>query len=330
MKTLLLALLLLLAAPTHAQTDRQLLNRFDRAEAQGNFEQALAAATAIAQRYPESSNWAFNAGRIYSKLNRPEQAIAQLQRAADLGYTGVASFEQHEHLDPLRDRDDFKAILDQVRANAAERMDEFQAEARKHQPPTLVPDDHPESPALVIALHGTGGKGEQMLRALERSCEHLGIVCIAPDALRPAGDGYAWTYRDESEWFVDHLISTAAEEHGIDPKRVIVVGFSQGANIALILAQSRQDLIAAAVPVCGHYEPSNTNADTAPVPTYLLTGSKDDWKSTNVRAEKDFQGAGGEAELRIVTGMGHQMANDREVLRALEWCLKQMEPKSDG
>lgn len=330
LKPILLALVLLVA-PATAQTDAQLAARFDRAEAAGEHARALEAALAITERHPQSSVWAVHAARMHARLSQPEEALAQLQRAGDLGYSGVATLEQHADLDPLRDRPAFDAVLDKVRANAAERFEAFKAEALAHDPPAFIPADAgPDNrPPLVIALHGTGGNGRQMLVALERTCERLGLVCIAPDALRPAGAGpnagFAWTFRDESEWFVTHLIDTAVREHNADPDRVILVGFSQGANIALVMARTHADRLAAVVPVCGHYEPNNTGHD-ATTPTYLLTGARDPWKVTYDRAAEDLKRAGVPHRLRVVPAMSHRMPSEIELRRALEWALETIEP----
>ncbi len=324
-----LIVLLLACTQVRAQTDRQLVDRFDRAEANQQYDRALEAARTITERYPDSAQWAFNAARMHARLDQPDDAIAQLRRAADLGYTGINSFEQHADLNPLRDRADFKAVLEQVRANAQKRFDTFKAEALKHHPPTFIPDDIAAGtkPPLIIALHGTGGRGQPMLDALRPACQQLGAICIAPDALRPVSNepdaGFGWTYRDESEWFVTHLIDKAIKDHNADPGRVILLGFSQGANIALVMARTHADRLAAVIPICGHYEPALTDTPADTAPTYLLTGSRDDWKQTYLKARDDLKASDTPHQLRIVPGMGHQMPNPTELRKALEWALTQ-------
>lgn len=323
MHRVLAALVLCLASPAFSQSDAQLADRFDRAEAAAQYERALDAATKITERHPDSAPWAFNAGRLHARLGHTDDALANLRRAADLGYTGISSFEQHADLDPIRDNPEFRSILAAVRDNAAKRMAAFQAEAEQHVPPMFVPAGLPDGarPPLVVALHGTGGTGQQMLDALRDTCRRLGAVCIAPDALRPAAIGYAWTYRDESEWLVNRVIDDAIANHHADPDRVILLGFSQGANIALVMARTQPGRFRAIIPICGHYEPDNTNTDTKPAPMYLLTGARDDWKNTYTKARADLDAAGVPNTLRIVPNMGHQLAPPAELDRALRWAL---------
>tara|TARA_R110000782_G_scaffold54637_1_gene115422 strand:+ start:1106 stop:2122 length:1017 start_codon:yes stop_codon:yes gene_type:complete len=330
--TVILMLAAVLTPRAGAQTDAQLAERFDRAEAASDHARALEAARAVTSRYPESSVWAVNAARMHARLGDPDAALAELTRAADLGYTGINTLEQHADLAVVRDHPGFGPVLERVRANAAQRFEAFRTEALAHRPATFVPPGLPDGarPPLVIALHGTGGHGAQMLEALKRTCERLGAICVAPDALRPAGRGpdagFAWTYRDEAEWFVTHLIDRAVDEHRADPERVILVGFSQGANIALVMARTHADRLAAIVPICGHYEPNNAPDDDAMSPTYLLTGARDPWKVTYTRAAEDLEAAGTPHRLRIVPAMSHRMPQDVELRRALEWALEAASP----
>ena len=317
------------ASPTaHAESDQQLVSRFDQAEAAGRYDDALQAALAIVKRHPDATFWAFNAGRMHARLGQGDEAIAMLRVSADGGFTGIASLEDHTDLDSVRKRPEFAAILAKVRANAQKRFDEFKAEALKHKHPEYVPRSLPKDrkPGAIIALHGSGGTGAQMVNACKRTCNELGLICIAPDAVRPQGNGYSWTYRDESAWLVEQMVKKAIEDHGADPERIYLVGFSQGANIALVMTRTHAKDFAGVVPVCGHYESGNATASaraTPPAATYLVTGARDAWNETYAIAQKEFEADGGKAEVRIVPGMGHAMVNTAELTRAIEWCAKQ-------
>lgn len=326
---LLLAIVTCFACNTLAQSDQALIDRYDRMYAAEKFELALKAAETICKRHPESATWHFFAGALCAKLDQPDQAISYLQICAYNEYTGISSFEQNSDLDPIRDREDFKAILETVRSNANARMDEFQRKAKRHKPEAYYPESASEKPPLVIALHGTGMDGDSMFDVLSEACENAGAILIAPDALRPSGPGFSWTYRDESKWFVNHLIADAVENHNADPDRVILVGFSQGANIALILGQTQPESFLAVVPICGHYEAQIAEATATPAPFYLMTGARDPWKKTYIMARKDFVAAGGAVKTRTLAGLGHQLpsgkSGTREYQKAILWALDQSE-----
>jgi len=324
---LLCALIAILSFNAHAQTDQQLVDRYDKMYAAEKYELALKAVETICERYPTAAQWHFFAGALYAKLGQIDKAIASLQLAAENNYTGISSVEQNSDLDSLRDRDDFKAILATVHTNAQARMVEFQAEAKSHTPRSYYPPPTDAKPPLVIALHGTGMDGQSMFDAIEQAAINQGTILIAPDALRPAGNGFSWTYRDESEWFVNYLIDDAVKNHNADPDRVILIGFSQGANIALILGQNQPETFLAVVPICGHYEPQVAESQTTPAAFYLITGSRDPWKTTYIKARDDFSAAGAQVQSRILTGKGHQLpsgkAGTHEYEKAITWALNQ-------
>ncbi len=330
MNKLLLIILTLFTSFGYAQTDKQLVDRYDKMYAAEKFELALSAATMICDRYPSTATWHFNAGALLARLDQPEQAIEYLTVAAENGYTGVRSFEQNSDLDPVRELEEFQTILDTVRSNANARLEEFQGLAKQHQPEKFIPQGiEGITPPIVIALHGTGMRGADMLNAIQPACEKMGAILIAPDGIRKAGDGFSWTYRDEAEWYVDYLIEQAANEHDGDPDRVVLIGFSQGANIALILGQTQPKKFLAVVPICGHYESQNaaTSEGTQPSPFYLMIGSRDPWKKTYPIARRDFEAAGGSVQTRILSGKGHELpvgkSGEREYTRALIWAFEQ-------
>ncbi|MBO6514268.1 MAG: alpha/beta fold hydrolase [Phycisphaerales bacterium] len=323
-----LALILAITTlPALAQTDRQLVDRYDSSVNAKRYKAALISAQQIVDRYPESATWQFNLGSMHARLGETQPALDALKVAVDLGYTGVRSFEHSEDLDPLRDNREFKQILAKVQSNAAKRLREFQSEAERHNPDTHIPPNLTDTPPLILALHGTGMQGDDMIKALREAADSLNMILIAPDALRPAqGGGFSWTYRDESEWMVNHIIQTAIQEHQINPEQVYLVGFSQGANIAFSMGQTHPNLFAGIIPICGHYEPQIAEPDQSqtPAPVYLMTGARDPWKKTYAAAKRDFTKSDIPVTMRVVPGIGHEIPKGQrgiaELIRAIKWC----------
>lgn len=331
----LLIVLTLLSSPALGQNARELMNRYDRAYASERYELALQTAEQIVELHPESAWWQFSTGALLARFDRADEALDHLQRCADLGFSGIGSFEHNTDLDSLREMERFNTILDEVRSHAAERMGTFQAAAFEHEPIVYVPEDASDEQRapVIIALHGTGMDGQSMSDALLDTAQREGMILVCPDALRPSGAGYSWTYRDESQWFVEHLIDKAVNDLHGNRDRVYLIGFSQGANIALTLGQTHPSLFAGVVPICGHYEAQIARADAVPAPFYLMTGAQDQWRRTYTAARKAFEELGGAVQLRVVPGMAHDIPRgsraEREFKRAFDWFARIDEPNAE-
>ena len=297
----------------------------------GNYDSAASQALGIATLHESSSVWAYRTAAAYAMAGELNKAMAWLETSAERGYSGVRTFETDADIDVLRPLPAFVDVLARVNANAAERIDVFKAAAKDAEPVMIRPRGHDsEKPTpLLIALHGTGGTGKATARQWRGAAARAGAILIAPDAIRPSGNGYAWVFRDESEWYVEDLIEQAKKDYTIGP--VILAGFSQGANIAMAMGRSHPDLLDAVIPVCGHWED-----DAAAMPRdatgpnwYLMIGERDPWVATNTSAERALDEAGMDAELRVLPRLGHQVPPTRTLYEALSWCLDRGESDED-
>jgi phospholipase/carboxylesterase len=95
--------------------------------------------------------------------------------------------------------------------------------------------------ALVLALHGAGSGGSRGgLYALRGGWNEPGVVMVAPASL-----GGTWSFLrgpDQDLPFVDRALKRAFARCRIDPLRVAIGGFSDGATYALTLGVSNGDL----------------------------------------------------------------------------------------
>lgn len=105
---------------------------------------------------------------------------------------------------------------------------------------------------LVLVLHyGYGGSrpdpytGGELLEQFRPALARLGAVVIAPDAL--GGD---WTSRINEQAAV-WLTASAKNTYHIDPKRVLVTGYSMGGAGAWYLGGRHSDLFTGAIVVSG-------------------------------------------------------------------------------
>ena len=192
----------------------------------------------------------------------------------------------------------------------------------------FVPTSRPEAPTLLL-LHGTGGNEDSLLG--------LGSM-LAPGAalLSPRGQvlehGMPRFFRRLAEGIFDvedltgrtqdlgDFVEAAARTYQFDPRRVVAVGFSNGANIAasLLLLRpgvlSRAILFAPMVPL----EPDPL-PDLSPVSVLIGAGRHDPLVPVEQteRLARVLLDAGAQVTLHWHPG-GHTLTQD-EVQAAAEW-----------
>jgi poly(3-hydroxybutyrate) depolymerase len=142
---------------------------------------------------------------------------------------------------------------------------------------------------VVVALHGASGDGA-LMRALaggtlERMAREAGLVVAYPDGWKGAWNDCrrAAPYAAKAEGvddvaFVRALVGRLARDHGVDPARAYVLGFSNGAQLALRLALEAPDAVAGVAALgAGLPEPASSDCTPAmrPVRVFLASGTRD-------------------------------------------------------
>ena len=186
-----------------------------------------------------------------------------------------------------------------------------------------------ESGATLLLLHGTGGD-ENDLVPLGRE--------LAPDAaiLSPRGKvseyGAARFFRRLAEGVFDQedlvfrtheladFVEAASREYGLDPSRLIAVGYSNGANIAASLMLLHPGLLRAAVLIRAMvpFEPEEP-PDLSGMPVFLAAGRGDQMISpqNTERLAEILREGGADLDLRW-RNTGHALTYE-EVAEAEEW-----------
>lgn len=100
----------------------------------------------------------------------------------------------------------------------------------------------PERPApLALMLHGAGGRAQHGLSLLQHFADESGVLLLAPDSRGQTWDviidGYGRDVR-----YIDRALAQTFGRYAIDPKRIAVGGFSDGASYALSLGLTNGDL----------------------------------------------------------------------------------------
>ena len=87
---------------------------------------------------------------------------------------------------------------------------------------------------LVVHLHGAGGDARQMVPLLEEQADARGLVLLAPDSRGRTWDVILREYGPDVA-FLDRALEQVFARHAVDPKRLAIGGFSDGASYALSL-----------------------------------------------------------------------------------------------
>ena len=101
---------------------------------------------------------------------------------------------------------------------------------------------NPASPMpLVLMLHGAGQSAEIGIAPFLPLADAAGIVLVAPDSRGGTWDFLYGPYGADVA-FIDRALTHAFERCPIDPTRVVIEGFSDGASYALSLGITNGDL----------------------------------------------------------------------------------------
>jgi len=175
----------------------------------------------------------------------------------------------------------------------------------------------PARPApLLIALHGAGGRGEDVLPAWRPVADALGMLLVAPtDAL--GQEGYSFSREERDDVFV--VLRWARRRFNVDENRVHLTGVSRGAHLAWDLALRHPTPWASLAPFIGgprlHPGEGQNNLryveNLAHLPIRDLQGRDDDprlvfnlalaFQRLNALGAKD-------ARLLLQSGYGHDYA----------------------
>lgn len=105
----------------------------------------------------------------------------------------------------------------------------------------LVPEGAAQSMPLLVWLHGAGGDAPGMLRMLESQARAAGIALLVPESLGSSWDVIRGGYGPDVV-FLDAALKASFAALPVDPARLAIGGFSDGASYALSLGLANADL----------------------------------------------------------------------------------------
>lgn len=142
---------------------------------------------------------------------------------------------------------------------------------------SVPPSDQPAP--LVVAFHGLFQTARVFANQtdLVPATRSAGVVLALPESDGPAfNDGRLGASGPQDDAFTLALVDELVAAHLVDPRRVVLTGYSNGAGMAMALACAHPEAVAALVSVDGSLMDSKgAPRPTAPVHTVLIHGNAD-------------------------------------------------------
>ena len=102
--------------------------------------------------------------------------------------------------------------------------------------------DAEELTALVVMLHGAGGRPDATLELVREHADEMGFIVLAPSSRASSWDVIAERRYGPDVLALDEGLRQAFAAFSIDPQRVAIAGFSDGASYALSLGLGNGEL----------------------------------------------------------------------------------------
>jgi phospholipase/carboxylesterase len=196
--------------------------------------------------------------------------------------------------------------------------------------PMIAPANGQAPDSAVVLLHGYGSDGNDLI-GLAPHFQHLlpGAIFVSPNAPMPTGmGGFQWFAID---WTGDRLASRQTgvlearpviegflrdlwAQTGIRPERTMLIGFSQGAMMALHVGTGIDETLMGIIGFSGAFLPPEgfDAADKPKAPVCIIHGDMDDVVDPNLSGEANraLSEAGYDVSYHVSRGVGHGIAPD--------------------
>lgn len=178
----------------------------------------------------------------------------------------------------------------------------------------------PEQPApFVLSLHGAGGDARAGLYPLHDLVDETGLILLAPGSRGRTWDVLLGGFGPDVA-FIEAALNLAFARCAVDPDRIAVAGFSDGASYALSLGLTNGDLFRTVLAFSpGFMAPADERGEPR---IFVSHGTRDDVLAIDVtsrRVAPRLRRAGYDVRYREFDG-GHSVP--AEIARdAVDWWL---------
>ncbi|WP_333574042.1 alpha/beta hydrolase [Sphingomonas sp.] len=196
--------------------------------------------------------------------------------------------------------------------------------------PRLAPLTGGRATGLIVLLHGYGSNGDDLIslaRMIQPALPTIAFVAPnAPSLIPRMADAHQWWAIGSSSAAerargvagaapaLDRFLSSELEANGLADDRLLIVGFSQGAMMALHVGLRRHKQIAGIIGISGMLvDPGSLEAEiTNKPPVLLIHGTADEvvpFRSLDLASDA-LRDAGVPVTAHVSPGLGHSVDQD--------------------
>jgi tetratricopeptide (TPR) repeat protein len=299
---------------------------------------------------PRSVSAHYNLACALARLNKPDDALAALQQAINLGFSDAEHLKADPDLESLRADQRFTEIAGKAAENARKSIEkgaelagvktvEEAADGAFPFRLRMSPSATAEKPdRLIVWLHPSGGSMNNVVESLAPLFVKHGFALLVVTQKNWMG----WSGAD-AEKLLNKTLPLVAKTPGIDVRIPVLMGHSAGGQLALELYFNDPGkfgglVVNAAYPLdMSQYQRGKTVARDLPksdavktTPFFVLCGETDGGAAMWKKCEPDWKQAGVPLTLKFIPNKGHTwLFGKTEVAELAAWldAIKKNEPK---
>lgn len=297
-----------------------------QAYASGDYQRAIEIGLKLIEITPHDPVVSYDLACVYALSGERDLAVQWLRRSADDGFQDAARARNDPDLASVRKSAGFLEAIDII-----ERAPElFEQRALAGEPVVFLPPDFDgKTPLpLVVVMHGYGGRPEGVARAWRDAARQVGAILVAPRSIHRVGSGFQWGAVEDADFILTTTLQRIRKRYKVDPRRVVLSGFSQGGYMAFCLGTLHAGEFAGVIPMAALYDPMFAPARRLPAEEraryYLMVGGRDRVVESNRLAASAYREQGYEVRLKVFLNLGHKWPPDRveELRKALDFALQ--------
>lgn len=209
---------------------------------------------------------------LLSLSGRPNDMLSLFRQGLDSGlWWAEQQFVVETDFDPVRELPEFKQLVTESERKSIE--------AQEHVKPdrtVLLPDDTSGELPLLIALHGRNGNKDHNLEYWD-AARRRGWLVLSPQSQQALFEGaYCWDNSEQGVRDILYHVEEVRQSHRVDPKRIVIGGFSQGSGMGIFLALSGKTPAHGFIGIgTWWHAPADFDGKGNDVRGYFVTGEKD-------------------------------------------------------